>query len=113
MQYSIEESALIGGLIAEYFSRTSVSETLRMAYRRVHQHLLDGRLTQEDLKRIQAALDFLLPVFPAEREAQKTFRAAILKTKAMLKNIRPEIALPLICSDLKYKSIVAEYTAEK
>ena len=43
MQYSIEESALIGGLIAEYFSRTSVSETLRMAYRRAHQHLLDGR----------------------------------------------------------------------
>ena len=85
MQYSIEESALIGGLIAEYFSRASVSETLRMAYRRVHQHLLDGHLTQEDLKRIQAALDFLLPVFPAEHEAQKTFRAAILKTKAMLK----------------------------
>ena len=83
MQYSIEESALIGGLIAEYFSRTSVSETLRMAYRRVHQHLLDGR------KRIQAALDFLLPVFPAEREAQKTFRAAILKTKAMLKKHTP------------------------
>ena len=47
--------------------------------------LLDGYLTQEDLKRIQAALDFLLPVFPAEREAQKIFRAAILKTKAMLK----------------------------
>ncbi len=47
--------------------------------------LLDGYLTLDDLKRIQAALDFLLPVFPAEREAQKTFRAAILKTKAMLK----------------------------
>ena len=86
MQYSIEESALIGGLIAEYFSRASVSVALRMAYRRAHQHLLDGRLTQDDLKRIQASLDFLLPVFPAEREAQKTFRAAILKTKAMLKN---------------------------
>jgi len=43
-------------------------------------------LTQDDLGRIQAALDFLLPVFPAEREAQKTFRAAILKTKAMLKS---------------------------
>ena len=56
-----------------------------MTYQRVHQHLLDGRLTQDDLKRIQAALDFLLPVFPTEREAQKTFRAAILKTKAMLK----------------------------
>ena len=89
MQYSIEESALIGGLIAEYFSRTSVSETLRMGYRRVHQHLLDGHLTQEDLKRIQAALDFLRPVFPTEREAQKTFRAAILKTKAMLKKHTP------------------------
>lgn len=48
--------------------------------------LLDGYLTLDDLKRIQAALDFLLPVFPAEREAQKTFRAAILKTKAMLKS---------------------------
>ena len=57
-----------------------------MAYRQVYQHLTDGHLTQDDLKRIQAALDFLLPVFPAEREAQKTFRAAILKTKAMLKN---------------------------
>ena len=47
--------------------------------------LLDGYLTLDDLKRIQAALDFLLPVCPAEREAQKIFRAAILKTKAMLK----------------------------
>ena len=44
--------------------------------------LLDGYLTLDDLKRIQAALDFLLPVFPAEREAQKTFRAAILKSRA-------------------------------
>ena len=51
--------------------------------------LLDGYLTMDDLKRIQAALDFLLPVFPAEREAQKTFRAAILKTKAMLKKHTP------------------------
>ena len=86
MQYSIEESALIGGLIAEYFSRASVSDSLRAAYRQVHQHLTEGHLTPDDLKRIQAALDFLLPVFPAEREAQKTFRAAILKTKAMLKS---------------------------
>ena len=86
MQYSLEESALIGGLIAEYFSRESVSEALRLVYRQVHRHLTDGHLTQDDLKRIQAALDFLLPVFPAEREAQKTFRAAILKTKAMLKS---------------------------
>lgn len=86
MQYSIEESALIGGLITEYFSRASVSDSVRLAYRQVYQHLMDGHLTQDDLGRIQAALDFLLPVFPAEREAQKTFRAAILKTKAMLKS---------------------------
>jgi hypothetical protein len=86
MQYSMEESALIGGLIAEYFSRPSVSESLQAAYRQVHQHLIDGHLTQDDLKRIQAALDFLLPVFPLEREAQKAFRAALLKTKAMLKS---------------------------
>ena len=86
MQYSLEESALIGGLIAEYFSRASVSESLRAAYRHVYQHLIDGHLTQDDLRRIQAVLDFLLPVLPPEREAQKTFRAAILKTKAMLKS---------------------------
>ena len=86
MQYSIEESALIGGLITEYFSRASVSGSVRLAYRQVYQHLMDGHLTQDDLGRIQAALDFLLPVFPTEREAQKTFRAAILKTKAMLKS---------------------------
>lgn len=86
LTYSIEESALIGGLITEYFSRESVSEPLRLAYRQVHRHLMDNHLTSDDLKRIQAALDFLLPVFPPEREAQKTFRAAILKTKAMLKS---------------------------
>lgn len=86
MQYSIEESALIGGLITEYFSRASVSDSVRLAYRQVYQHLMDGHLTQDDLGRIQAALDFLLPVFPAEREAQKTFHTAILKTKAMLKS---------------------------
>lgn len=85
MQYSIEESALIGGLITEYFSRASVSGSVRLAYRQVYQHLMDGHLTQDDLGRIQAALDFLLPVFPTEREAQKTFRAALLKTKAMLR----------------------------
>lgn len=85
MQYSIEESALIGGLIAAYFSRPSVAESLQAAYQQVHRHLTDGHLTQDDLKRIQAALDFLLPVFPSEREAQKVFRAALLKTKAMLK----------------------------
>ena len=84
MQYSIEESALIGGLITEYFSRASVSDSVRLAYRQVYQHLMDGHLTQDDLGQIQAALDF--PVFPTEREAQKTFRAAILKTKAMLKS---------------------------
>ena len=86
MQYSLEESALISGLIAEYFSRASVSESLRLTYRQVYRNLTDGHLTQDDLKWIQAALDFLLPVFPPEREAQKTFRAAILKTKAMLKS---------------------------
>ncbi len=86
MQYSMEESALIGGLIAAYFSRSSVSESLQAAYRRVHQHLVDGYLTLDDLKRIQIALDFLLPMFPSEREAQRVFRAALLKTKAMLKS---------------------------
>ncbi len=86
MQYSIEESALIGGLITEYFSRASVSGSVRLAYQQVYHHLMGGHLTQDDLSRIQAALDFLLPVFPTEREAQKTFRAAILKTKAMLKS---------------------------
>lgn len=52
MQYSIEESALIGGLITEYFSRASVSDSVRLAYRQVYQHLMDGHLTQDDLGRI-------------------------------------------------------------
>lgn len=61
MQYSIEESALIGGLITEYFSRASVSDSVRLAYRQVYQHLMDGHLTQDDLGQIQAALDLLPP----------------------------------------------------
>ena len=61
MQYSIEESALIGGLITEYFSRASVSDSVRLAYRQVFQHLMDGHLTQDDVGQIQAALDLLPP----------------------------------------------------
>ena len=71
MQYSIEESALIGGLITEYFSRASVSDSVRLAYRQVYQHLMDGHLTQDDLGRIQAALDSCSRSFPLNAKHRK------------------------------------------
>ena len=67
MTYSIEESALISGLIVEYFSRASVSEPLRLAYRQVHRHLMDNHLTQDDLKRIQAVLVCVVPTMDLQK----------------------------------------------
>ena len=91
MQYSIEESALIGGLITEYFSRASVSDSVRLAYRQVYQHLMDGHLTQDDLGRIQAALDFLLPRGASENKSHAEKKS--LKVKQANQNI-PVDTLP-------------------
>lgn len=85
MQYSTEEAALICGLISEYFTSPKVSGSLRERYAQVYRRLNNGALCTEDLRDIQGVLDFLFPVFPNEREAQKTYRAAQLKTKALLR----------------------------
>lgn len=85
MQYSTEEAALICGLISAYFTGSTISEALRERYAQVYRRLNDGILCAEDLRDIQGVLEFLFPVFPNEREGQKTYRAAQLKTKALLR----------------------------
>lgn len=85
MQYSTEEAALICGLISAYFTSPTVMESLRKRYAEVYRHISSGELCVEDLQDIQSALEFLFPLFPCEREAQKTYRATQLKTKALLR----------------------------
>ena len=63
MFFTMDEVALIDGLIATYFVSDSVSEDVRVRYYETHQHLQDNRTDYVDLRNIQEALFFLAPLF--------------------------------------------------
>lgn len=63
MFFTMDEVALIDGLIATYFVADSVSESVRVRYYETHQHLQDNRTDYVDLRNIKEALFFLAPLF--------------------------------------------------
>ena len=63
MFFTMDEVALIDGLIATYFVAESVSESVRVRYYETHQHLQDNRTDYVDLRNIKEALFFLAPLF--------------------------------------------------
>ena len=56
MFFTMDEVALIDGLIATYFVADSVSESVRIRYYKTHQHLQDNRTDYADLRNIKEAL---------------------------------------------------------
>ena len=88
MQYTDNETALIGGLISNYFLRPAVSAALKDSYTRVLEHLRTGRVSAADLKQIQKALAFWTPTCQMSREAQRDLMGASLKTTALLSSCR-------------------------
>ena len=60
MIYTIEEAAMIDGMIGTLFGGANVAENVRDAYQAVRRHLTEGSLDQKDLSRISAAVDFAL-----------------------------------------------------
>lgn len=58
MFFTMDEVALIDGLIATYFVADSVSESVRVRYYETHQHLQDNRTDYVDLRNIKEALSF-------------------------------------------------------
>ena len=53
MFFTMDEVALIDGLIATYFVADSVSESVRIRYYKTHQHLQDNRTDYADLRNIK------------------------------------------------------------
>lgn len=85
MFFTMDEVALIDGLIATYFVADSVSESVRVRYYETHQHLQDNRTDYVDLRNIKEALFFLAPLFHGSIQFEKDIWSVIAKTQRLLK----------------------------
>ena len=89
MFFTMDEVALIDGLIATYFVADSVSESVRIRYYKTHQPLQDNRTDYVDLRNIRDALFFLAPLFHGSIQFEKDIWSVIAKTQRLLKESRP------------------------
>ena len=89
MFFTMDEVALIDGLIATYFVADSVSESVRIRYYKTHQHLQDNRTDYADLRNIKEALFFLAPLFHGSIQFEKEIWSVIAKTQRLLKESSP------------------------
>ena len=89
MFFTMDEVALIDGLIATYFVSGSVSEDVRVRYYETHQHLQDNRTDYVDLRNIKEALFFLAPLFHGSIQFEKDIWSVIAKTQRLLKESSP------------------------
>lgn len=89
MFFTMDEVALIDGLIATYFAADSVSESVRVRYYETHQHLQDNRTDYVDLRNIKEALFFLAPLFHGSIQFEKDIWSVIAKTQRLLKESSP------------------------
>ena len=88
MQYTDTETALIGGLISNYFFQPAVDAFLKDAYGRVLEHLHQNALTSSDLQQIRKAVNFLLPMCQTNRQTQRELMGVNMKTTALLNTVR-------------------------
>lgn len=89
MFFTMDEVALIDGLIATYFVADSVSESVRIRYYKTHQHLQNNRTDYADLRNIKEALFFLAPLFHGSIQFEKDIWSVIAKTQRLLKASSP------------------------
>lgn len=89
MFFTIDEAALIDGLIASYFVSGSVSENVRARYYKTHQHLQSNRTDREDLQNIREGLSFLAPLFHGSVQLEKEIWSIIAKTQRPLRENSP------------------------
>ena len=89
MFFTMDEVALIDGLITTYFVSDSVSAGVRGRYYETHQHLQDNRTDYVDLRNIKEALFFLAPLFHGSIQFEKDIWSVIAKTQRLLKESSP------------------------
>ena len=88
MFFTMDEVALIDGLIATYFVADSVSESVRVRYYETHQHLQDNRTDYVDLRNIKEALFFLAPLFHGSIQFEKDIWS-VIKDAEIIKREQP------------------------
>lgn len=82
MGFTNEETAMIEGVIASFFSGRHVSEEVRSSYSRVWQHLAADTLDAEDYRRISNEVDFAIKNHFCEscnRESQRVLTTILIK----------------------------------
>ena len=87
MSYTNDETSLIDGVLSSYMLSQGVLGSVREKYLTVHQHLIQNKLTSEDLTCIKNGLYFLLPQFEHDRQMQRALISAIATTHAMIKGV--------------------------
>lgn len=81
MFFTMDEVALIDGLIATYFAADSVSESVRVRYYETHQHLQDNRTDYVDLRNIKEALFFWLRYFMGVSNLKRIFGQSLQRRR--------------------------------
>ena len=81
MFFTMDEVALIDGLIATYFVSESVSEDVRVRYYETHQHLQDNRTGYEDLRNIKGPFSFWLPYFMGVSSLRRIFGQSLQRRR--------------------------------
>lgn len=81
MFFTMDEVALIDGLIATYFVADSVSESVRIRYYKTHQHLQDNRTDYADLRNIKEALFFWLRYFMVVSNLKRIFGQSLQRRR--------------------------------
>lgn len=84
MQYLLEETAVLDGLMRAYFTSPQLSESLRQDYQTVHQHMESNELTRADYRKIHSAAQFFLPLLESSPAEYRLMVSVLTKTSSML-----------------------------
>ena len=80
MPYTMEEEAVVRGLLRLYLERDSVDQVVRERYRTFQQDLKQGTLCRSDYQWVEMALRFLKSYWWQAHEDQRALENALLKT---------------------------------
>ena len=83
MPYTMEEDAVVCGLLWLYLERDSVDQVVRERYRTFQQDLKQGTLCRSDYQWAEMALRFLKPYWWQAHEDQRALENALLKTRIL------------------------------
>ena len=83
MFYTMEEAAIIGGILELNLERASVDPAVLERHRKFRQGLLGGALERADYEWAAAARGFLRPQWWQEHEDHRALENALLKTRTL------------------------------